>query len=144
MNETAILYPLFVQVFLTFVLQGWMRRERIGSIRRGEVKVEDISLRQPNWTPRATQIANAFHNQLETPMLFYALVAFLMITSQVNILFLILAWLFVAARLYHAYIHTTSNRQPHRFYAFLASSVVLFVMWVLFAVRILFFSVGAA
>jgi hypothetical protein len=144
MTQTAILYPVFVQVALTFFLQGWMRVERVGAVKRGEVKFGDISLRQQKWPPRATQISNAFHNQLETPILFYAVVAFLMITSQVNIVFVILAWLFVAARLYHAYIHTGSNQQPYRFYGYAASSIVLFAMWVLFAVRILFFSTTGA
>ena len=140
MRQTAILYPLFVQVALTFFLQGWMRKERIGAIRRGQVQIKDISLRQQNWPPRATQISNAFHHQLEVPILFYALAAFLMITSQVDTLFVILAWLFVLARLAHAYIHTTSNQQPHRFLAYAAGSVILAVMWVAFALRILFFS----
>lgn len=142
MTQISILYPVFVQVFLTFFLQIWMRIERVGAISRGEVRAEDIALRQPNWPPRVTQIANAFHNQLELPILFYALVAFLMITTQVNIWFLVLAWLFVAARLVHAYIHTTSNHRPHRSNAFLASSLILLAMWVLFAIRILFFSLG--
>lgn len=144
MTQTAILYPVFVQVALTFALQGWMRHERIGAIRRGELKYKDISLRQQNWPARAMQISNAFHHQLELPVLFYAVVAFLMITSQVDILFVALAWLFVMARLYHAFIHTTSNKQPHRFLAFAAGSIVLAVMWVAFALRIIFFSTGAA
>jgi hypothetical protein len=144
MTQTAILYPVFVQVFLTFFLQVWMRIERVGATKRGEVKFSDISLRQQKWPARATQIANAFHNQLETPILFYAVVAFLMITSQVNVVFVVLAWLFVAARLYHAYIHTGPNKQPHRSYAYLAGSFVLFVMWALFAIRILFFSATGA
>ncbi len=42
MRQTAILYPVFVQVALTFFLQAWMRRERIGAIRRGEVQFKDI------------------------------------------------------------------------------------------------------
>lgn len=144
MTQTAILYPVFVLVLLTFFLQGWMRKERVGAIKRGEVQFKDINLRQQAWPPRATQISNAFHHQLEVPILFYALVAFLMITSQVNIIFLILAWLFVAARVVHAYIHTTSNQQPHRFYAYAAGSLILFVMWVLFAIRILFFTTTGA
>jgi hypothetical protein len=143
MRQTAILYPVFVQVALTFALQAWMRRERIGAIRRGELQFKDIALRQQNWPPRAMQISNAFHHQLEVPILFYALVAFLMITSQVDILFVALAWVFVAARLYHAFIHTTSNKQPNRFLAFATGSIVLAIMWIAFALRILFFSTGA-
>lgn len=141
--QTAILYPVFVQVALTFALQGWMRKERIGAIRRGEVRFGDVALRQPNWPVRATQISNAFHHQLELPILFYALAAFLMITSQVDTVFVALAWVFVAIRLVHAVIHTTSNRQPYRFYTYAAGSVVLAVMWVAFALRILFFSTAS-
>lgn len=144
MTQTAILYPLFVQVALTFFLQGWMRVARTGAVKRGDVQFGDISLRQQKWPPRVTQISNAFHNQLETPILFYTVVAFLMITSQVNIVFVVLAWLFVAARLYHAYIHTGPNKQPYRSYGYLAGSLVLVVMWVLFAIRILFFSATGA
>ncbi len=64
MTQTAILYPVFVQVALTFFLQGWMRKVRVGALKRGDVQAKDIALRQPNWPPRATQIANAFHHQL--------------------------------------------------------------------------------
>lgn len=144
MTQTAILYPVFVQVALTFFLQGWMRKERIGAIRRGEVQFKDIALREQKWPPRATQISNAFHHQLEVPVLFYALAAFLMITSQVSTVFVVLAWLFVLARLVHATIHTTINRQPYRFYAYAAGSAILAVMWAVFAARILFFTAGAA
>jgi hypothetical protein len=144
MNQTAILYPVFVQVLLTFALQVWMRKERQGAVKRGEITFKDISLRQPAWPPRVMQISNAFHNQLETPILFYAVVAFIMITSQVSLVFVVLAWLFVAARLFHAYIHTGPNKQPYRFYGYAAGSIVLFVMWVLFAVRILFFTATGA
>jgi hypothetical protein len=113
-------------------------------MRRGEVAFKDISLRQQSWPPRAAQISNAFHNQLETPVLFYALVAFLMITSQVDVLFVALAWLFVLMRVAHTTIHTTINRQPYRFYAYAAGSVILMAMWIAFAIRILFFSAGGA
>jgi hypothetical protein len=143
MTQVAILYPVFVQVALTFSLQVWMRKERYGALRRGEIQYRDIALRQQPWPERAMQISNAFHHQLEVPILFYALVAFLMITSQVDTVFVALAWLFVAARLYHAFIHTTSNKQPHRFLAFAAGSIVLAIMWVAFALRILFFSTGS-
>ncbi len=103
MQPTAILYPVFVQVALTFVLQIWMGRERVGALRRGEVKVPDIALGQRAWPTRATQVANAFHNQLELPLLFYVLVAFALITSRVDGPLVVMAWLFVGLRLVHAY-----------------------------------------
>jgi len=144
MTRTAILYPVFVQVALTFVLQLWMRWERMGAMRRGEVRFQDVALRQAGWPPRTLQISNAFHNQLELPILFYALAAFLMITSQVDLLFVVLAWVFVTVRLAHAYVHTTSNRQPYRFIFYGLASIALMAMWTVFAVRILFLSAGGA
>jgi hypothetical protein len=134
----AVLAPVFVQVALTFALLFLMGRSRFSAIRANEVEVQAIALGQPAWPDRVLQVANAYHNQFETPLLFYALVALALITRQADLLFVVMAWLFVAARLAHAYIHTTSNTVIRRFQAFLAGTVVLMLMWLIFAVRILF------
>ncbi len=65
----------------------------------------------------------------------------LVITSTNSTVFVLLAWLFVLARIAHALIHTGSNSVPLRFYAAAASAVILAVMWLIFAIRIL--STGA-
>ncbi len=137
MHPTAILYPVFAQVALTFGLQLWMARERVGSVRRGEVKASEIALGQNAWPRRPTQVANAFHNQLELPILFYLLAAFALITSRVDGPLVVMAWLFVGLRLVHAYIHTTHNRIGWRFYAFMGSSLVLMAMWSYFAAKVI-------
>ena len=133
----AALGAVFVQVLLTFVLLFWMANARTGSIKRGEVKIRDIALGQEAWTARGTQIGNCYHNQLELPVLFYAVVAFAMITRKADLIFVILAWLFVLMRLAHAYIHATSNHVPTRARVFFAGALILIIMWVYFAVRIL-------
>ena len=46
-----------------------------------------------------------------------------------------MAWIFVLARLAHAYIHTTSNHVPTRFNVFAVGVLVLLLMWIIFAVR---------
>ena len=137
MSIQAVLLPLFVQVALTFALHYWMGFARVSSLRRGEVKTGDIALREPNWPARVTQIANAFHNQLELPVLFYVLVALALIARKADLLFVVMSWLFVALRFVHAYIFVTSNRVLRRFQAFAAGSLVLFLMWIIFAVRVL-------
>jgi hypothetical protein len=137
MQPTVILLPVFVLVGLTFFLQVWTLRERTGALRRGEVKMADIALGQRAWPPRATQIANAFHNQLEMPILFYLVVAFALITSRVDAVLVALAWAFAALRVWHAAIHTTHNIVRRRFYVFAAGSVVLMVMWGYFAAQVL-------
>lgn len=137
MTVVDFLLPVFVQVFLTFVLHLLMARARIGSLKSGEVKMGEIALGQPNWTARATQIGNAYHNQLELPMLFYALIAFILITKVGDIVLLVLAWVFVLSRLCHAYIHTTSNYVPARFRLYGVGLATLLVMWVYFAFKVL-------
>ena len=138
MSVSAILAPLFVQVGLTFVLLFWMGRSRIAVLRSGGVKVKDIALGERVWPVKVQQVANAFHNQFELPILFYGLVALALITRKADLAFVVMAWIFVATRLVHAYIFTTSNRVSQRFMAFLAGAVILMLMWILFGVRIFF------
>ena len=137
MSIQSILLPLFVEVVLTFVLGFWSASVRLAAVRRGDVRPRDVALREPNWPKRETQIANAYHNQLELPVLFYALTVLAIITRHADFLFVVLAWLFVLLRLAHAYIHVTSNHMGQRFAAFVAGAVVLAVMWGIFMLRIL-------
>ncbi len=137
MSVAAILAPVFVQVGLTFVLLFMMGRARFAAVRAGEVRMRDIALGERAWPPRVTQVANTFHNQFETPVLFYALVAFARFTRQADLLFVLLSWLFVATRVAHAWVYTTSNHVFTRFRIFLAGTSVLMLMWAIFALRIL-------
>ena len=131
------LLPLFVQVALTFALLFWMARSRVAVVKSKQVKIADIALGQLNWPPRVQQISNSYHSQLQLPLLFYVLTVLAVITKHADILFVVLAWLFVLSRLVHAYIHTTTNYIQHRFNAFAAGVFILIAMWVIFAVRII-------
>lgn len=133
----AVLLPVFVQVALTFGLLFYMGRVRVGTIRRREVHIRDIALRQPNWPERATKASMAYHNQLELPLLFYVLVILALFTKQADMLFVLLSWVFVALRVIHALIIVTTNRIQQRFAVFAASFFVLLVMWIIFVIRIL-------
>lgn len=132
-----VLLPLFVQIVLTFVLWFWMAYHRTTALRTGVVKPSDVALREPNWPPRALQIANAAHNQLEIPILFYVLTILAVITRKADLVFVVLSWIFVVSRLGHAYIHVTSNRIAARGPAFGLGLLILLIMWIIFIVRIL-------
>ena len=125
-----ILYPVFVLVLLTFVMIGWMAKERYAAMDRGEVKA-DIPGARPVFAGRAGQVSNAYHNLLELPVLFYAVVAYAMQTDGDNGLMILLAWIYVAFRIAQALIHATYNKIPHRFMAFLGSAITLGIMWIL-------------
>ena len=92
MSLIAVLGPVFVQVALTFALLIWSGTLRIRAVRTGVVHSRDIALRQPNWPPRATQISNAFQNQLELPVLFYVVVVLALFTARATLLLVVLAW----------------------------------------------------
>jgi hypothetical protein len=65
------------------------------------------------------------------------LIAFILITRVGDLLLLILAWIFVLSRIGHAFIHTTSNDVSWRTRVYSLGAVALFVMWLLFAIKIL-------
>jgi hypothetical protein len=137
MFETT-LGAVFVQVALTFALLIWMGMARTGSVKRGEVKIRDIALGEPGWTDDTTKVGNCVRNQFELPMLFYVLVAFALILRKADLIFAVLAWLFVLSRLVHAYVQTNSHHVPTRAQAYSAGAIILMVMWGYFAVQVLF------
>lgn len=132
-----VLLPLFVQVALTFALLFWMANARIGAIKSKTTKMADVALGQSNWPAKVQQIGNSYHSQFQIPVLFYVLVALAILSKTADLLFVVMAWLFVITRLVHAYIHTGTNYVPHRFKAFAAGVFILLAMWIIFAARIL-------
>ena len=138
MSMQMVLLPVFVQVGLTFVLLFAMGYARLQSLKARELKISDIALGQNVWPERSRKVGNAFNNQLEMPILFYAITALALITKQTDLLFVVMAWLFVAFRIAHAFVHTTSNHVPTRFNLYLAGCMVLMLMWIIFAFKILF------
>ncbi|MBV9428329.1 MAG: MAPEG family protein [Bradyrhizobiaceae bacterium] len=136
MTVQAILAPLFVLVAMTFALLVWMGAARFAAVRRGEVRVREIALGEPNWPPRVQQISNCFDNQFQLPVLFYVLTILALFLRKADLLFVVMAWIFVLLRIVHAVIHVTSNRVGWRFQAFAAGMLVLLLMWIIFALRV--------
>lgn len=138
MSIQAVLLPVFLLVGLTFYIlfvTAWLRYR---AVKEGETKVRDIALGQPNWPSRTMQYGNAYSNQLQLPVLFYVLVTFALLLHKTDTLFIVMSWAFVGLRYAHAYIHITSNYVPNRFSTFVAGTLLLIVMWLVFAVRVLF------
>jgi hypothetical protein len=142
MTISAILLPVFVQVALMLALLVWMGRSRIGTIREGQVSVGDVALGQKTWPTRTQQISNAYGNQFELPTLFFVLVAFALITRKADLLFVVMSWMFVVTRIFHAGVYVTSNRVQHRFTVFLIGAIILILMWIIFALRIFAAEIG--
>ncbi|WP_407526572.1 MAPEG family protein [Methylobacterium oryzisoli] len=137
MSVQAVLAPVFVQVLLTFWLLIWTGRARFAAARSGAVAVGDIALGERSWPAPVQQVSNAFANQFELPVLFYALTALALVTRKADLAFVVMAWIFVLTRIGHAAVYATTNTVIRRFQVFLAGALVLMAMWLVFAARIL-------
>ena len=137
MTVQMILLPVFVQVALTFAMLFWMASARTRSVKAGETKIRDIALGQSAWPTRAQQISNNYASQFQIPLLFYVVVILALFTRTADLIFVVLSWLFVLARIAHTYVHATSNHVPTRFNVFAVGVFVLLAMWVWFAFKIL-------
>lgn len=137
MSVQAVLLPVFALVALLYFLIARMALTRVGAIKAGETRMKDVALGQNAWPTKVAQIGNAYSNNLELPLLFYALVAFAMLTKKDDLLFVVMSWLFVISRYAHAWVHINSNHVPTRFNMFAVGVIVLGLMWGIFAVRIL-------
>src|ERR1700688_490211 len=137
MSVQMVLLPVFVLVGLTFALLVGMVGARRQALVGGETKIRDIALGQSNWPTRATQIGNCYRNQFELPVLFYVLIAIALPIRHADLVIVMLSWVFVVTRFVHAGIFVTSNDLNRRSLAWFASVLVLFAMWLYFALRIL-------
>lgn len=134
----AILLPAVAMVLLTGIV--WLRlgTDRIAELRARRIHPQKIATsKQSAEMLQNVQSADHFRNLFEMPVLFYVLCGFLEITQLTTPLLLACAWGFVLLRAYHTYIHLTHNNVVKRFRAFVASSMVLYVMWGIFAVKLL-------
>jgi hypothetical protein len=136
MQQIDILYPAFVQVLLTFVVYGLhavARARAVSRLDRGRGNPE-LALDRLVWPEDAEKRAANQRNPFELPVLFYAVVAFALLTKEVDSLmpgraWLWLAWLFVVTRMVHATIHVGPNKVRWRSPAFALDLLVLAGMW---------------
>src|SRR4051794_9982344 len=137
MSVQMVLLPIFVLVGLTFFLLLWMAGARRSALVGGQTKIRDIALGQQNWPIRATQIGNCYRNQFELPLLLYVLIALALPLRHADLFIVLMSWVFVVTRFVHAGIFVSSNDLNRRSLAWFAGVLVLFAMWVYFALKIL-------
>jgi len=109
MPVQQVLLPLFLEVILTFALLFSLAPLRTRDVSSGVTQLEEIALREPNWSQRSLQVGYSYSNQFEMPVLFYVLTILAYFTRHAGIVFVVLAWIFVIFRYSQAYVHVTSN-----------------------------------
>ena len=137
MSVQAILLPLFIEVILTFALLFWLAPLRARDIGSGGVRLRDIALREPNWSPHTLQVSYAFSNQFELPVLFYVLTILAYLTHLAGVVFVVLAWVFVIFRLLQAYVHVTNNNVRLRGALYAVGALALALDWAVYMFDVL-------
>lgn len=132
MNSSYLVYPMFAMFVLTLVVLGVMFRARVAGVKAGTVKPGFYKTFEGGTEPRAaTQAANHFANLFQMPLYFHVVCLGGILLGIGGNLFLVLAWLYVACRCIHAWIHIGSNSLRPRMLTYTASCIVLLVMWVM-------------
>lgn len=137
MSPTAIFWPMIAHVALVGIVYGVLGMRRGRALRSGEAKMSAFRTRggaEP--ASSATASANLM-NQFEVPILLHIVCLALFVTSGVSYVSVVLAWLFVALRCLHAWLHLGANDVRHRSGAFAAGVLVLGVLWIYFALHLL-------
>ncbi len=138
MVQSQIFIPCVALVVLTAMV--WIRLyvERIGEMRARRIRPQVLaSAREVTQALQNVNAADNFRNLFEVPVLFYVLCISLAVTQLVTLPDIWAAWGFVALRAAHSLVHLTYNRVMHRFMVYAASTVLVFIMWLSFGVRLL-------
>ena len=126
-TDRILIGTMLVQVIWTLGVMGLAGRARVRALAAGRVGRE-AALGKGGWPDDVLKIANNMNNQFETPTLFYALGLLALVLKAVGPVIAAAAVVYVASRMVHTLIQTTTNYVPHRFRAFLVGLVALLAM----------------
>jgi len=125
--------PVVGQVFLTLFVYLRLLQVKKRAAAEGLVDRTRVALRDDAWPDYVIQVNNNIRNQFELPVLFYGVCFVLWALEAVSVVALVLAWVFVASRIVHTWIHLGSNYIPNRRRVFTVGWWVLLAMMLLVA-----------
>ena len=129
MNQDLILWPLAAQVLLVLLLFVRLGQVKGRARAAGLIDPAVTSLDNDAWPDEVRKVANNIRNQFQVPVLFFVLTLALFARGSVDLLALAIAWLFVASRLVHSYIHIGSNYVPNRTRVFTVGVLCVFALF---------------
>jgi hypothetical protein len=138
MDVRHIYLPALAMAALTFAVWWRMYFMRIGQMKRERIHPQRVATSaQATALLTDSRAADNFRNLFELPVLFYVALVVADRMEMVDGISLALAWAFVLLRVAHSAIHVTYNRVMHRFAAYVAGGMVLWLLWGYLAVGLL-------
>lgn len=131
MQLLSLIYPMAVLMALTFLMLSLLLALRVKAVRLRKVSPRYFKLNKGGELPdNLIAVSQNYSNLLELPVLFYTVCVVAIVLNQSAEYFVIHAWVYVALRYIHSYIHITYNHILHRLAIFGMSCFVLISMWV--------------
>jgi hypothetical protein len=125
-----LFWPVFAMAVLTLLVWLRMFQTRVGEMKRRRIHPQSVAQSaQMAQMVEDSRAADNFRNLFELPVLFYAAMLLSIHAGIESTAMLVLAWVFVALRALHSYIHCTYNRVMDRFKAYVLSGFVLWAIW---------------
>ena len=137
MTTDPIWLPCTAMVLVTALVWIKLYADRLSEMRSKRINPQSLATaRAATARLENTQAADNFRNLFEVPVLFYVLCIAIAFNGGSTPGLVYAAWVFVGLRAMHSLIQVTYNRVMHRFLVYVASTVLLFGMWIVFFLAI--------
>lgn len=137
MYQNTILYPAMSMLLLNLAVAVVLLARRIKAVQQGMNPGYFRFNRGAKLPDNLLTAEQHYQNIHEMPTAFYVIVLLTYLVTQPKPFFLFLAWSYVVFRMIHSLIHLGSNNLLWRRNAFVASFLVLSLMWLTLLVEIL-------
>jgi hypothetical protein len=131
MSAEAIFLPMLATMTLTAIVWVTMYAKRIPAMRQARVSVQTYTTpdKVTEHLPEEVNFsANNLKNLFELPVLFYGLCLYLFVSGNVDMIYVVAAWMFFLFRTGHSIVHCTSNIVMVRFYLYAGAALALWFM----------------
>ncbi|MBY6240610.1 MAPEG family protein [Methylosinus sp. Sm6] len=139
MRHSPLLAPIVALVLWTFVMWAWLYATRIPAMRKARMALDPEQTKEEfnaQIPARARWKADNYNHLHEQPTLFYAVALTLAMLGADGALETALAWGYVALRVAHSLVQSTTNVMIRRFSIFVAASLVLLALTIRAAVLV--------
>lgn len=135
MTTEAFLAPVLTLIVWTLLIWILLYARRIPAMKAARISPDSAKSPNGDWKEKmpikAEAPAHNYNHLLEQPTIFYALMFYIVLTSQMSTILHYLAWGYVGLRVVHSFIQSSAGPVMARFIVFALSTLVLMAMVVL-------------
>ena len=135
MTTNTFLAPVLALIIWTLLIWVLMYARRIPAMQKAKIDPDTAKSPDGSWKqdlPLSVQAsAHNYNHLLEQPTIFYALMFYIALTTQMSTAIYYVAWTYVGLRVLHSFVQVSAGRVMLRFALFALSTIALIIMVVL-------------